>query len=107
MALDTVEKRILYFVPLSFFFIFLFFPLNLGMKILFSSAILFFLVLFSLCAYWTQEWYPERKLLVGFLVSLLHTFLYIFGGFLGFFFSFLVSKFFPFLINYFKEIFSF
>jgi len=80
MELDLVEKRILQIVPILFFLIFLF-SFDLGMKILFSSAILFFLIFFNLCAYWAGEWYPDKKFIIGFLASSLHTFLYIFSGF--------------------------
>jgi len=106
MELDLVEKRILQFASILFFFIFLF-SFDLGMKILFSSAILFFLIFFNLCTYWANEWHPERKFIIGFLVSFLHTFLYVFSGFLGFFFSFLFLKFLPVLVDFFKGIFTF
>jgi hypothetical protein len=35
---------------------------------------LFFFVFFSLCIYWAGEYHPERKFIIGFLVSLFYTF---------------------------------
>jgi len=54
--------------------------LNLGMTILLAGTFLFFLVFFILCSGWAKELHPERRAIIGFLVSILSTFLVFFGG---------------------------
>jgi hypothetical protein len=107
MKLDLVERKVLTFGIPIFFLIFLFLPRDLGMKVLYLSAFVFFLILFFLCLYWTSEWHPERKFLIGFLVSFLHTFVFLFAGVLGLILAIFVSKISPPLIDYFKGVIKF
>jgi hypothetical protein len=68
---------------------------DLGIKILLTVSLLFFMIFFFFCTYWAGEWHPERKLIIGFLVSILYTFWVLAGGFfLLVLISFLV-KYFP------------
>ncbi|MDI6591574.1 MAG: hypothetical protein QME61_01370 [Patescibacteria group bacterium] len=100
--LEEVERGTLILaIPISFL-IFLFLPLNLGIKILIFSTLIYFLVLFYLASSWAEPMHPERKLKIGFLVSFLHTFLFIFGGVIGLG----LANFFLFLWNYLKGSFS-
>jgi len=39
------------------------------MKILLFSLFFYFLILFFLCTYWAKEYHPERRFIIGFLVS--------------------------------------
>jgi hypothetical protein len=107
MKLDLVERRVLNLAIPIFLLLFFFLPRDLGMKILFFSTLIFFLILFFLCVYWAKEWHPERKFLIGFLVSILHTFVFLFAGIFGLILAIFVSKISPYLIDYFKEIFKF
>jgi len=34
----------------------------------------FFFIFFILCSYWATDYHPERKFIIGFLVSLFYTF---------------------------------
>jgi len=52
----------------------------IGVKILLAGAFGFFLVFFMLCLYWAKEWHPERRAIIGFLVSTLYTFGFFLGG---------------------------
>jgi len=107
MKLDLVERRTLYPVIIISFFVFLFLSLDLGMRIFFLSLIVYFFTLFSLCTYWANEWHPERKFIIGFLVSFLHTFIFMVGSLIGLVLSQITLKFFPPLIDYFREVFRF
>jgi hypothetical protein len=107
MELDLLERKILIFGIPIFFLIFFFFPSSFGMKILYSLSLIFFLILFSLCTYWTAEWHPEKKFIVGFLVSFFHTFVFFLAGIFGLVLAAFVSKIFPYLVNYLIEMFKF
>jgi hypothetical protein len=102
MALDLVERRTFRPVIAISFLVFLFLPINLGIKILLLSLVIYFFVLFILCAYWASEWHPERKFIIGFLISFLHSFIFLLGGFLGLILAQIALKFFPLLLNYFR-----
>lgn len=94
--LEQVERRTLILViPISFL-VFLFLPLDLGIKILLFSALVYFLIFFYLASSWGEPMHPERKFTIGFSVSFLHTFLFILGGVLGLG----LAKFFSYLGNY-------
>ncbi|MDI6602746.1 MAG: hypothetical protein QME57_01320 [Patescibacteria group bacterium] len=98
--LEVVEKKTLTLViPISFL-AFLFLPFDLGIKILLFSALIYFLVFFYLASDWAEPKHPERKFSIGFLVSFLHTFVFIFGGVLGL----ALMKFFSCFLNYLKGI---
>jgi len=105
MEFDFVERKTLRLVIAISFLVFLFFPFNFGIKILLLSLVIYFLVLFILCTYWAREYHPERKFIVGFLVSFLHTFVFLLGGFLGLILAQIALKFFPLLVDYFREVF--
>jgi|YelNatPaOPRAMG01_1025707.scaffolds.fasta_scaffold05350_8 ABC-type Fe3+-siderophore transport system permease subunit len=107
MKLDHLEEKTLRFVIFISFFVFFFLPFELGMKIFFISLISYFLILFILCTYWAREWHPERKFIIGFLVSFLHTFIFLFSGVLGLVLAQIALKFFPFLVDYLREIWKF
>jgi hypothetical protein len=107
MELDLVERKILNFGIPIFFLLFFFLPKDLGIKILFFSTLIFFLVFFFLCVYWTKEWHPERKFVIGFLVSFLHTFLFFLTGIFGLILAIFVSGISFYLVDYFKGIFKF
>jgi len=99
--LDTVGRKILFFSIPLFFLISFFLSLDLRMKILFFSTFLFFLVFFFLASAWVRPKHPERYLMAGLLVSILHTFLFLFGGILGLTLALLISKISPSLSIYF------
>jgi hypothetical protein len=107
MEFDLVERRT--FRPVIFisFFVFLFLPFNLGMKIFLLSLVIYFLVLFALCTYWAKEWHPERRFIIGFMVSFLHTFVFLFGGAIGLILAQITLKLFPLLLNYFRGLWGF
>jgi len=69
----------------------------------------YFLVLFLLCTYWANEWYPEGglKFIIGLLVSIFHTFIFLFSGVVGLALAQLVLKLSPLLVNYLREVFIF
>jgi hypothetical protein len=90
---DSVEIGTFLLTFLSFSVLFYFLPTPLVLKILFISAAVFFVLLFSFCSYWAAEWHPERKFVIGFWVSFLHTFLFFLGSFLGFSLTFLLECF--------------
>lgn len=94
MELDLVEIRTLKTVFPVFFLIFLIFPFDLAMKLLLLSGLIYFLILFFLCVGWANETNPERKFVIGFLVSVFHTFFFLFGAILAVVFVLLISKFF-------------
>jgi len=54
----------------------------IGVKILLILTPFFFLVLFFLYSGWAQPKHPERRFIIGFLVSILGTFWFFLGGFL-------------------------
>lgn len=105
MELDFVERRTLFWTFSIFFVLFLFLPFHLVIKIFFASAIFYFLVLFFLCIAWAGEAHPERKYIIGFLVSFFHTFVFVLGGVLAVALAKLLI-FFGFL-NFLKNIFEF
>jgi hypothetical protein len=105
MEFDFVERKTFRLVIAISFLVFLFLPFNLGIKIFLLSLVIYFLVLFILCTYWAREYHPERKFIVGFLVSFLHTFVFLLGGFLGLILAKIALKFFPLLVDYFREVF--
>jgi len=107
MEFDLVERRTFRPVVIISFLVFLFLPLNLGMKIFMFSLIVYFLTLFILCTYWANEWHKDRKFIIGFLVSFLHTFVFLFAGAIGLILAQIALKLSPLLINYFKEIWIF
>jgi len=100
MALDFLEAKTLRFVAFISFFVFLFLSFDLGMKIFLFSFVLYCLIVFFLCAYWANEWHPERKIIIGLLTSLLHAFIFLLGGMIGIALAQIALKIFPFLINY-------
>jgi hypothetical protein len=104
MKLDFLETKTLWLVAIFSFFVFLFLPFELGMKIFLSSLFLYFLTLFFLCTYWANDWHPERKFIIGFLVSFLHSFVFLFAGILGLALAQVTLKFFPLLVSYFRGI---
>lgn len=107
MELDLVEKKIFYAVfPISFF-VFLFLPFNLAIKILYFSIFLFFLIFFLLTSGWAEEFHPERKYQIAFLVTVFHTFFFFLSGILGGILAVFILKISPFLLEFFKEIFKF
>lgn len=55
---------------------------DIGMKILLSGTFVFFLVFFFLCVNWAKHTHPERHIKIGFLVSMLYTFLFFLTGLL-------------------------
>lgn len=107
MELDTFGRRSLFWSIPLFLLVFLFLPFSWGMKILFFSTFLFFLIVFFLCAGWAKPKHPERHLVIGFLVSIFHTFLFILGGAIGLFLALLVLKISSILLIYLKEILRF
>jgi hypothetical protein len=107
MEFDLVERRTFRPVIVISFLVFLFFPFNLGIKIFLLSLSIYFLVLFFLCTYWAREWYPKGKFIIGFLVSFLHTFVFLLAGFLGLILAQIALKLSPFLLNYFRGIWRF
>jgi cell shape-determining protein MreD len=104
MEFDFVERRTFRPAIIVSFLVFLFLPLELGIKIFLLSLTVYFFILFFLCTYWANEWHPERKFIIGFLVSLLHSFVFLLGGFIGLVFAQIVLKFLPPLLNYFRGI---
>lgn len=64
---------------------------DLGIKILLIASLIFFVIFFSLSSYWASEFHPERKYIIGFMVTILH-FFWVFVA--GFFFIVLLSFFF-------------
>lgn len=105
MNLDLVERRILFSVfPISFL-AFLFFPFHLVIKILYFSLFVFFLIFFTLTTLWAREAHPERKFIIGFLVTVFHTFIFFLSGVLGGALAFVVLKIFPDLLQYLRGIF--
>ena len=54
---------------------------NIGINILLWSTIVFFLLLFYMCAMWAKA-HPERNFTIGFLVSSYFTFKFILRAFL-------------------------
>jgi hypothetical protein len=107
MEFDFVERRTFRPVIIISFLVFLFLPFGLGMKIFLFSLFLYFFILFILCTYWANEWHPERKFIIGFLVSFLHAFVFLLAGFLGLILAQVALKLFPFLLNYFRGILGF
>ena len=107
MEFDLVEKRTFYPVLIISFLVFLFLSFDLGMKIFLFSLVIYFFVLFFLCTYWANESHPERKFIIGFLVSFLHTFVFLVGGFLGLILAQITLKLSPLLVNYFRGILRF
>jgi hypothetical protein len=106
MQFDFVERRT--FRPVIFisFLVFLFLPFNLGIKIFLLSLVIYFLVLFILCTYWAREWHPERKFIIGFMVSFLHTFVFLLGGAIGLILAQITLKLYPFLLDYLRGVFG-
>jgi hypothetical protein len=104
MSLDLLEKKTLQLVAIVSFLVFIFLPLGSGMKIFLLSMFSYFLIIFFLATYWSKETHPEIKFLIGFLVSVFHTFVFLFGGLLGLALAQLFLKIYPFLINYFRGI---
>jgi hypothetical protein len=107
MEFDLVERRTFRPVIIISFLAFLFLPLELGMKILLFSLFFYFFILFFLCTYWANEYHPERKFIIGFLVSFFHTFVFLLAGFLGLILAQVALKFFPLLVEYFRGIWRF
>jgi hypothetical protein len=107
MQFDFVERRTLRPVIVISFLVFLFLPFNLGIKIFLFSLVIYFLLLFILCTYWAREWHPERKFIIGFMVSFLHTFVFLLGGAIGLILAQITLKLFPLLLNYFRGIWRF
>lgn len=104
MELDIVEKKILQIVcPISFL-LFLFFP-RVGPFLFFISAAIFFVVFFIICSFWAGEKHPERKYIIGFLVSVAHLFIFLLGGFVGYLIAFLIHQIQP--IYYFQKLWKF
>jgi hypothetical protein len=104
MELDLVEKKTLFFATIISFFVFIFLPLEFAMKIFIVSLTVYSLVLFFLCTYWANEWHPERKFIIGLLVTIFHAFIFSASGLLGFILAQFTLKFSPFLIDYFREV---
>jgi hypothetical protein len=53
----------------------------------------FFFIFFILCSYWAVDYHPERKLTIGFLISLFYTFwLLVFQSTILILLSFLFAK---------------
>lgn len=102
--LDLVEKKILNWGIPIFFLAFLFLPFPFKFPLLYFSSLVFFVILFFLCSYWANEYYPEKKFLIGFLVSILHSFLFFLAGSLGMVFSLILLKFFPLIFEFLKGI---
>ncbi len=109
MKLDLVGEKTLQIVTVCSFLVFLFAPFDFGMRLLFFSMFVYFLVLFLLCTYWANEWYPEGglKFIIGLLVSIFHTFIFLFSGVVGLALAQLVLKLSPLLVNYLREVFIF
>ena len=105
--LDIVERQILFWSFPSFFFISLFFPFALVLKILLFAGFVSFLIFFTLCSMWAKPMHPERHIIIGFLASFFHTFFLFLGGTLGLFFGFFFLKFYPFLSTSLKKILPF
>ncbi len=57
------------------------FIFDIGIKILLTLTIFFFLIFFFLCRAWDTA-HPEKRTLIGFLVSFLYTFLVFLAGLL-------------------------
>lgn len=107
MKLDFVEKHTLRITIIAFFFIFVFYSLEFAFKILILGMVLYFLILFSLCAYWAKEWHPERMYKIGFLVSVLHTFIFLLGGTIGLGLGGVWIQFWPIFSEVIKSLFAF
>jgi hypothetical protein len=107
MQFDFVERRTFHPVIFISFLVFLFLPFNLGIKIFLLSLVIYFLVLFFLCTYWAKEYHPERMFIIGFLVSFLHTFVFLLGGTIGLILAQITLKLFPLLLNYFRGLWGF
>jgi len=110
MKLDLVGEKTLQIVTVCSFLVFLFAPFDFGMRLLFFSMFVYFLVLFLLCTYWANEWYPEGglKFIIGLLVSIfLHLYFSFSSGVVGLALAQLVLKLSPLLVNYLREVFIF
>jgi hypothetical protein len=107
MELDLLERTTLRIVTIISFFVFFFLPLKLGMKILFSSLLIYFFVLFFLCSSWASDWHPERKFIIGFFIGAFHSFIFLLGGFIGLILAQIALKLYPFLLDYFRSIWVF
>jgi hypothetical protein len=107
MKLDLLELNTFRYTTFISFLLFLFSPFNLAMKIFFLALLIYFLVIFSLCVYWAKEWHPDRRFIIGFLVSVFHTFIFLFSGLFSLALSQITLKFSPLLLNYFREILRF
>jgi len=103
MQFDFVEEKTFRYVVIVSFLVFLFLSINQGLKLLFIALIIYFLVLFFLCTYWANESHPEKKFIIGFLVSFFHAFVFLCGGFLGLVLAQITLKVYPLLLNYFRE----
>jgi len=55
---------------------------DIGEKILFLLIFIFFLALFLVCRSWAKPMHPERRTIIGALISILYTFWFLVGGFL-------------------------
>ena len=56
--------------------------LDIGVIIVFSLAAVYFVVMFWLCRGWAKPKHPERRFLIGLMVSSLYTFWFIVIGML-------------------------
>jgi len=107
MKLDLLEVNTFRYTAFISFFLFLFLPLELSMKIFLFGISVYFVVLFFLGTYWSQESHPELRFIIGFWVSTFHTFLFLLGGFFSFVLATIILKFFPFLSRFFSNLIQF
>lgn len=56
--------------------------LNIGIRFLLGGTLLFFLVFWYLCRNWSHALHPERSMKIGFLMSMMYSFLFFLGGFI-------------------------
>lgn len=89
---DVLEQKIFNLGIPVFFLVFIFVSFDQRIELLYLSTFIFFLILFFLSAYWAKEAHADLMYLIGFFVSIIHTFVFFFSGLIGIILSVLFNK---------------